>query len=255
MAELTEPNSGLKWGWDAGESGWKDAMDANLLKLGRVGFHLSVISRTTTAPPGSPADGDRYIVPTGATGAWSANVGNVAVWDSATWAFYPPSNGWRVVASDENRMLIRESGAWVVLIGFCGALVYQTAAQSIPTGVNTVVNWDAETYDTDSIHDNVTNNTRLTVPAGYTWARAAGAAWLTGGAAGTRQLMILKNGGFPRGSAVISTYETGTVSYNLSTAWLQVAPGDYLEAAVYQGSGAAINTNAANMYFSVEFKR
>lgn len=30
---------------------------------------ISVKSRAMAAPPGSPADGDRYIVPTGATGA------------------------------------------------------------------------------------------------------------------------------------------------------------------------------------------
>jgi hypothetical protein len=49
----------------------------------------SVKSATTTAPPGSPADGDRYIVPAGATGAWSGHVGALAEWDAqlGAWVF------------------------------------------------------------------------------------------------------------------------------------------------------------------------
>lgn len=52
MAASTEPRSGLQYGWNAGESGWNTGMDANLLKLGRVGVHLSVKDRDLTAPPG-----------------------------------------------------------------------------------------------------------------------------------------------------------------------------------------------------------
>jgi hypothetical protein len=49
----------------------------------------SVVSSTLTAPPGSPADGASYLVPTGATGAWAGHVGEVATWDEedAAWIF------------------------------------------------------------------------------------------------------------------------------------------------------------------------
>lgn len=49
----------------------------------------TVISATTTAPPGSPADGDSYLVPTGATGAWAGHDGEYATWDAdeAAWVF------------------------------------------------------------------------------------------------------------------------------------------------------------------------
>jgi hypothetical protein len=55
----------------------------------------SVISATTTAPPGSPADGDSYLVPTGATGAWAGHEGEVATWDADAdaWIFETPAAG------------------------------------------------------------------------------------------------------------------------------------------------------------------
>jgi hypothetical protein len=43
----------------------------------------TVISSTLTTPPSTPADGDRYIVPTGATGAWAGHAGMMAVWDAS----------------------------------------------------------------------------------------------------------------------------------------------------------------------------
>ena len=54
-------------------------------------YFISVISRTVTAPPGSPAIGATYLVPGGATGAWSGFVDYLAQWDGTQWLFesYP----------------------------------------------------------------------------------------------------------------------------------------------------------------------
>ena len=41
MAAKTEPRSGIFYGWTFGETGWNAGMDANLIRLGRFGFHLS----------------------------------------------------------------------------------------------------------------------------------------------------------------------------------------------------------------------
>ncbi len=104
MPAQTEPNSGLKYGWTPGESGWAPDMDGNLLAIGRVLGQLAVISRAVTDPATlTPADGDRYIVAAGAVGAWTGQDANVAVWDAAsgTWAFYAPSEGWLAYIQDE----------------------------------------------------------------------------------------------------------------------------------------------------------
>lgn len=116
MASSTEPRSGLNYGWAYGENGWNTGMDANMLRLGRFGFHLSVKSRAITAPPASPASGDTYIVPTGATGAWAGHAGDVAVWvpgsPAGAWTFATPRTGWVTFVEDESKLAAFYGGSW-----------------------------------------------------------------------------------------------------------------------------------------------
>jgi hypothetical protein len=52
-------------------------------------------------PPGSPSDGDVYIIGAAPTGAWAAKDNQIARWSSVAnaWEFYVPKAGWRVVDS------------------------------------------------------------------------------------------------------------------------------------------------------------
>jgi hypothetical protein len=56
---------------------------------------LAVKDRDVTAPPGSPAEGDRYIVAAGASGAWAGRDLDIAAWQGGAWNFYEPTEGWR----------------------------------------------------------------------------------------------------------------------------------------------------------------
>ncbi|NJO82927.1 MAG: DUF2793 domain-containing protein, partial [Blastochloris sp.] len=51
--------------------------------------------RNLTAPPGSPADGDAYIVMATATGAWAGHDGKIAAYYSG-WIFITPKESFRV---------------------------------------------------------------------------------------------------------------------------------------------------------------
>lgn len=55
-----------------------------------------VINMSTAAPPGSPTEFDAYVVYTGATGAWSGQVNNVAIYVNSAWKFFAPSTGYRI---------------------------------------------------------------------------------------------------------------------------------------------------------------
>ena len=66
MATLTGPNEGIKYNWDLGTF-YKTDLD-DTLKLIDGTMNLSVIDKDLVAQPGGPTEGDRYIIPSGATG-------------------------------------------------------------------------------------------------------------------------------------------------------------------------------------------
>lgn len=73
---------------------------------------LSVIDRGRTSPPTAPADGDRHIVASGATGAWTGQDGAVAAWQDGAWAFLAPRTGWRAHVAGEGRVVWWTGAAW-----------------------------------------------------------------------------------------------------------------------------------------------
>lgn len=112
MPSSTEPRSGLFYGWSLGESGWNAQMDSNLKRIGRFGFHLSVLDRNLTAPPATPAVGDTYIIGSPATDAWATHETQVTVWDGSAWVYEVPRNGWIATIEDEAKISVFLSGAW-----------------------------------------------------------------------------------------------------------------------------------------------
>lgn len=86
-------------------------MDANLKRLDAV-VQLQVKDKDLATPPGSPANGDRYIVAAGPTGAWTGHAGEIAVYEVSAWAFYIPKNGWATWIDDEDRIYVYNASAW-----------------------------------------------------------------------------------------------------------------------------------------------
>ncbi len=76
---------------------------------------LAVKDRHLTAPPPSPAEGDRYIVASGPTGAWSGQADKVATYTAGAWVFHAPADGWVAFVVDETQPLIFAGSAWVPL--------------------------------------------------------------------------------------------------------------------------------------------
>lgn len=75
---------------------------------------LAVQSRNETDPPADPAPGARYIVPPGATGAWSGQEGMLALWDGSAWRLLAPAPGWRARLLDEGGEVVWQDDAWQV---------------------------------------------------------------------------------------------------------------------------------------------
>jgi Protein of unknown function (DUF2793) len=73
---------------------------------------LAVLDRHLTAPPESPADGDRYIVASGATSAWAGWDLNVAYRVDGAWMRLVPRPGWRAWVEDETTLVVWTGAAW-----------------------------------------------------------------------------------------------------------------------------------------------
>ena len=107
----TDPNLGLTYGWTLGESGWASGMDANLKRLGAT-VGLSVKDRALTAPPASPANGDRYLIPAAATGVWAGKTNQIAVRIEGVWEYHAPKVGWLCYIEDEAKLSVYKSAGW-----------------------------------------------------------------------------------------------------------------------------------------------
>lgn len=103
--------------------------------------NLTVADRDLTTPPGSPSDGDRYIVGPSATGAWSGKAGQVAVYIDG-WVFLDPQEGWMVFVQDENLQLVYNGSAWVGRYSVDYAVVASTTqTQAGATLLTAVLNY------------------------------------------------------------------------------------------------------------------
>lgn len=153
----------------------------------------------------------------------------------------PGTTGWDVKTN--NNLDLLDS----ILSGFSfrGALAW-TNNVSIPNSVATVLPFNQEEYDTDTIHDTAVNNSRLTVPTGAEYVRLTASIQRASGATGYWQIVLLKNGS---SSYVGVTQElhpaegTPGSSRNLVSPVLAVTPGDYFELRLFQSTGVSANAS------------
>jgi hypothetical protein len=90
---------------------------------------LSVLDRSRTVPPATPADGDRHIVAPGATGLWAGWDGSVATWIDGVWMRLLPRPGWRTWVEDEAALIIRTGTEWVRLDVAMGLVTVDTTTR------------------------------------------------------------------------------------------------------------------------------
>ena len=93
---------------------------------------LSVISATLTTPPATPDEGDRYVVPTGATGDWADHTGTIAIQDTGVWTYLTPQAGWQAFVRDVAAVMFFDGTVWANV-----AVALETLQNMQLVGVNT----------------------------------------------------------------------------------------------------------------------
>lgn len=125
-----------------------------------------------------------------------------------------------------------------------GCRVKKAALQTITTGTDTQINFDTEDFDSDAFHDNVTNNTRITIPASYGGYYMIGCSieWAAS-SAGLRRINIRVNGANSIVQSRWTPTSGGTTNDAISMLY-QFAAADYAETQVAQTSGGNLDVTA-----------
>jgi hypothetical protein len=138
---------------------------------------------------------------------------------------------------------------------FVGARVTNATQQTIATATNSILTYTQETYDTDGFHDNSTNTSRFTIPAGKAGKYIINYIGLWSSTDNTlaRNVSLLKNGS----NILLKTFGLNTRDdLGMSLTSVQNASvGDYFEIQVYQSSGGNIDINKSSAYaeFSISY--
>jgi hypothetical protein len=78
---------------------------------------IAVKSAALSAPPGAPADGQRWIIGPAPTGLWAGRATQIAAWQDGAWVFYAAKDGWLAWNEATLTSLVFSAGAWLSLIG------------------------------------------------------------------------------------------------------------------------------------------
>ena len=114
-----------------------------------------------------------------------------------------------------------------------------SAAQSIANATLTMVSFDTEDFDTDTIHDPTTNNTRLTCKTAGTYLIVGGVT-VAANATGVRGISIKKNNTSYLGYGTPGNAGAGIQTSGGVIAMAALSVNDYVELEFYQSSGGAL---------------
>lgn len=108
--------------------------------------------------------------------------------------------------------------------------------QSTLTGAETRLSFNSERYDTAGMHDNATNDSRLTAPIDGIYEITAQIQWQAA-LASEHELIIRRNGS----ADIALTADNTSGGGQSATTQVQLHAGDYVEAFVFQESADGVN--------------
>jgi len=85
---------------------------------------LALVDRDLNVPPGSPVEGQRWIVKASPspTGAWAGHGNHIAAWQDGGWVFCAPKAGWFAYVIDEGALVAWSGSAWVSALAMLATL-------------------------------------------------------------------------------------------------------------------------------------
>ncbi len=127
---------------------------------------IGVLDTDRTTPPSSPAEGDRHIVASGATGAWAGHADAVVVREDGAWRFFNPKAGWCAWSDADGVLLVYDGTSWTEATGSGGmsgsvALLGVNDTASAPNLLT--VKSNAALFDAIAVADSGSGDMRLQI--------------------------------------------------------------------------------------------
>lgn len=134
------------------------------------------------------------------------------------------------------------------------ARVYRTVNLVTVAATLTVIPWDAESFDTAGFHDNVTNNNRLTIPAGVSYAQATAAVQRDVNPTAQFSITIRhkNSAGVQQAQWGQNQDSSGYDGASVTTGPVAVAAGDFFEVDYYVDAIGDIVGGAGRSSFSIQ---
>jgi hypothetical protein len=105
------------------QTGKEETVNEQIRYIESGAGHFIFKDRDLATPPGSPADGDCYLVASSPTGAWAGKAGYIAFRLNTAWVLITAIEGFTAWVNDENIFIGYDGAAWNTLASPSG--VYQ----------------------------------------------------------------------------------------------------------------------------------
>jgi hypothetical protein len=129
--------------------------------------------------------------------------------------------------------------------------VYHSTTQSAANATATTLSFNSERYDTNTMHDTVTNNSRITMTTAGLYLVTAHVAFAAN-ATGQRDLYLQVNATTYIAMHTNPTIGAGGETFLSVATVFKFAASDYIIARVFQNSGGALNVNGSSLAYGCE---
>jgi hypothetical protein len=160
-----------------------------------------------------------------------------------------------VISAQYHAYVLCAAGQWQIIAEyqpFIGCRVFNNGIVTIPNNVDTAVAFDNESSDSDTMHDNAVNPTRITFRTDGKYAIWAQLQF-DNNSTGRREIRIRRNGT----AIVLQRIEnalSATVHPIQVSHMAEFVNGDYVEVLAFQNSGGNLNIAAAQAVFMVSYQ-
>lgn len=176
-----------------GSQAQKHVTHNEALRILDAAIQIGVLDTDQTSPPPTPAEGDRHIVASGATGAWAGQADAVAAYEDGAWRFLTPKLGWCAWSDADGALLVYDGATWIAAASGDGG--------AMPDSVSLL-----------GINDTASDPNLLTVKSNAALFNAIDAA---DGGTGDMRVQISKEGSAGTASVVFSDAFSGRAEFGL----------------------------------------